>query len=164
MHHLTQASNCCLPTWTFVICSSIPLDVFFVSQLKRCFNISLHELIMSCSIFGKIDSYRVSFYCHHVGWRSQKERRQDQLEQWINIFEKGNRIMKIVSFLTPLSSYFTSWISGRDFCLVGASCHSPRISECNSCISEHASCLIQEIEMMNFQSLINYFRRRARTL
>ena len=30
-------------------------------------------------------------------------------------------------FVSPLSSYLTSWISGRDSCLVGVSCHSPRI-------------------------------------
>jgi hypothetical protein len=39
---------------------SIPLDVCFVSQLKRCFNISLHELILSYPILEKIDSGRVS--------------------------------------------------------------------------------------------------------
>ena len=31
-----------------------------------------------------------------------------------------------VSFVSPLSTYLTSWISGRDSCLVGVSCHSPR--------------------------------------
>ena len=35
--------------------NSIPLDVCFMSQLKRCFNVSLHELILSCSIFEKIN-------------------------------------------------------------------------------------------------------------
>ena len=38
---------------------SIPLDVCLVCQLKRCFNVSLHELILSCSIFTKIDFSRV---------------------------------------------------------------------------------------------------------
>ena len=34
----------------------IPLKVCFVSQLKRCIYVSSPELIMSCSIFEKIDS------------------------------------------------------------------------------------------------------------
>ena len=37
---------------------STPLDVYFVSQLERCFNVSLCELILSCSIFDKIDPSR----------------------------------------------------------------------------------------------------------
>ena len=45
-----------------------------------------------------------------------------------------------VVFVSPVSSYLTSWISGRDSCLVGVSCHSPRFMTVNSCISEHASC------------------------
>ena len=44
-----------------------------------------------------------------------------------------------VSFVSPLSSYLTSSISGRDSCLVGVSCHSPRLFVCNSCICIHAS-------------------------
>ena len=34
-------------------------DVNFVSQLERCSYVSLHELILSCSIFEKIDPSRV---------------------------------------------------------------------------------------------------------
>ena len=41
---------------------SIPLDVFFVSQLESCFSVSLHELILSCSIFDKIDPSRVFLF------------------------------------------------------------------------------------------------------
>ena len=58
----------------------ISLDVCFVSQPKRCFNVSLHELILSCSIFEKIVSCRVSFRRHRVGWRSWRQRCQDRLE------------------------------------------------------------------------------------
>ena len=36
-------------------------DVCFVSQLKRGSYVSLHELILSCSIFQKIDSLEFSF-------------------------------------------------------------------------------------------------------
>ena len=38
---------------------SISSDVCFVSQLERCVNVSFHELILSCSVFEKIDSSRV---------------------------------------------------------------------------------------------------------
>ena len=34
-------------------------DVNFVSQLERCYYVSLHELIQSCLIFEKIDPSRV---------------------------------------------------------------------------------------------------------
>ena len=37
----------------------ISSDVCFVSQLGRRLNVSLRELILSCSIFEKIDSFRV---------------------------------------------------------------------------------------------------------
>ena len=40
---------------------SIPLEVYSVSQLKRCFNVSLQELILSCPIFHKINYCGVSF-------------------------------------------------------------------------------------------------------
>ena len=39
--------------------SSVPPGACFASQLERCFNASLHELILSCSIFEKIDPSRV---------------------------------------------------------------------------------------------------------
>ena len=58
---------------------SISSDVCFVSQLERCVNVSSHELILSCSVFEKIDSSRVflSSSCH-VSWSSQsKTTRQD---------------------------------------------------------------------------------------
>ena len=105
---------------------SISPDVYFVSQLKRCSNVSLHELILHCSIFEKIVSCRVSFPLHRVGWRSRKQRCQDRLELSINILEKDIWIVKNVLACVPLSSYLTTWISGRDSCLVGVSCHIPR--------------------------------------
>ena len=58
---------------------SISSDLCFVSQLERCVNVSSHELILSCSIFEKIDHSRVSFFSRcHVGRISQsKTSRQD---------------------------------------------------------------------------------------
>ena len=53
---------------------SIPLDVCFVSQLEWCCYASFRELILSCSIFEKIDPSRVSFSSRgRVGWSSQSK-------------------------------------------------------------------------------------------
>ena len=41
---------------------SIPLEVCFISQLERYFNVPLPELIMSCSTFNKIDPSRVFLF------------------------------------------------------------------------------------------------------
>ena len=38
---------------------SFPLEVCFVSQLKRCCYVSFRELILSCSTFEKNDSFGV---------------------------------------------------------------------------------------------------------
>ena len=45
---------------------STPLDVYLVSQPERWFYVSFRELILSCSIFEKIDPSRVflSSSCH----------------------------------------------------------------------------------------------------
>ena len=66
--------------------------------------------------------------------------------------------MRIALDLCPLC-LLTSRLESRGeiLVLVGVSCHSPRISEYNSCINEPASCLnFKEIEMRNIQSLGNY--------
>ena len=53
---------------------SIPMDMCFVSQLERCCYVSFRELILSCSIFEKIDPSRVSFFSPcHVGRSSQSK-------------------------------------------------------------------------------------------
>ena len=104
----------------------ISLDVCFVSQLKRCFNVSLHELILSCSIFEKIVSCRVSFPLHRVGWRSRRQRRQEQCDAIYRYLREGQLDREDCdSFVTPLSSYFTSWISGRDSCFSGGELSHP---------------------------------------
>ena len=56
-----------------------------------------------------------------------KARRQDQCDAIYRYLREGQFDREDCdSFVTPLSSYFTSWISGRDSCSVGVSCHSPR--------------------------------------
>ena len=121
---------------------SISSDVCFVSQLERCDNVSSHELILSCSVFSKIDCSRVfiSSRCH-VGWSSQSKTSRQRWGSNQHPWEKQLDCEDHVSFVSPLSSYLTSWISGRDFCLVGVSCHSPRILFVNSCIFIQASYL-----------------------
>ena len=58
----------------FHLSHSIPSDVCFVSQLERCCYVSSHELILSCSVFEKIDSSRVFlFSSYHVSWHSQNK-------------------------------------------------------------------------------------------
>ena len=144
LHHLTQAWNRCLPTWTFVIYFSITPDVCYVSRPKRCYYVSFHELIVSCSIFEKIESCRV-YFCRRVGWRSRKQRCQDQDDAmnqrlWGGYLDRED----CVSSVSPLSSYLTSWTSGWDSRLVGVSCHSPSFNPTCLCISgmHHVSILL----------------------
>ena len=81
---------------------------------------------LECSIFVEIDSCRISFCRHHVGWRSQEQRRQDQ-DDAMNQHSREGQLDRedCDSFVTLLPSYLMSWISGQDSCLVGVSCHIP---------------------------------------
>ena len=55
-------------------------------------------------------------------------RHQDIDDDQINVLMKCNLDREdCASFVSPLSSYLTSGISGRDSCLVGVSCHGPRL-------------------------------------
>ena len=91
-------------------------------EMLRCLT---RELILSCSIFEKIDPSRVSFSSRcHVGWSSQSKTTRQRW--WLN-----QRLMKCnldredyVSLRFPFILPY-AWISGRDFCLVGVSCHIP---------------------------------------
>ena len=116
---------------------SIPLDVCFVCQLERCFNVSLRELILSCSTFEKIDPSRVPFSSRcHVGWSSQsKTSRQD--DDRIKVLMKCNLDREDCASLHSPFTLAYAWISRRDFCLVGVSCHIPSFW----CCLVFASCL-----------------------
>ena len=109
------------------IVSSVPPDACYASQLERCFNASLHELILSCSIFEKIDPSRV-FPFLLLSCRLEFSEQDIETKMVIESTFLWNApcIVKIVLVCVPSSSYLTSWISGRDSCLVGVSCHSPR--------------------------------------
>ena len=68
---------------------SIPMDVCFVSQLERCFYASFRGLILSCSTFGKNNSFRVfPFLSLIVG--VLKARLQVNDDERINVLMKGN--------------------------------------------------------------------------
>ena len=89
--------------------SSIPLDVCSVSQLKRCFNVSLHELILSCSILRR--SIPVKF----LSVVTVLDKDLESKDVKINMMQEINIPMKCnldredrVSFVSPLSSYLTS--------------------------------------------------------
>ena len=56
-----SAWDFCLPVEPCHLPLSITPDVCFASQLVRCIYGSFRELILSCSIFEKIDPSRVSF-------------------------------------------------------------------------------------------------------
>ena len=104
---------------------SIPLDVCFVSQLERCVNVSSHELIPSCSIFEKIDPSRVSFFSPcHVSWSSQNKTTRQRW--WLRQHSLKCHLHRedYVSLWSPFILPY-AWISGRDSCLVGVSCHIP---------------------------------------
>ena len=106
---------------------------------SRCFNISFCELILYSLIFEKINPSSVSFRRHRVDEDLKSE------DVKINVMQQINKVMRCnldredcVGLVPPLSSYLTSWILGRDSCLVGVSCHSPRI--CLSLVALRHSC------------------------
>ena len=104
---------------------SISSDVCFVSQLERCDNVSSHELILSCSVFEKIDSSRVFLSSsRHVSWSSQsKTSRQD--DDRIKVLMKCNLDREDYTSLRFPFILPYAWISRRDSCLVGVSYHIP---------------------------------------
>ena len=94
---------------------SFPLDVCFESQLKRCSYVSLHESILSCPMSRILFPVEFLFVVIVLDEVPEGKDVKINMKQWI---------MKTVSVpCPPLSSYLTSWISRRDSCLVGASCH-----------------------------------------
>ena len=146
--------NCCLPSEPS---SSVPLhpsrSVYLVSQLKRGCYVSFRELILSCSIFEKIDPSRVSFSPCQVSWSSQNKTTR-QIWWRINVLTKCNLNREdCVSLRFPFILPY-AWISGRDSWLVGVSCHSPRSALICFCFSIHATCLnFMKFEMGIAQAL-----------
>ena len=107
----TQSNRCHIPL-------AIALDVGSVSQLERCFNVSLHELILSCSIFEKIDPSRVSSFPLIVMLVGVlRARHRDKDGDRINILMKRNLDRKDSVSLCPLC-LLTSRLESRDEILV----------------------------------------------
>ena len=120
---------------------SIPLDVCFVSRLEWCCYASFRELILSCSIFEKINPSRVSFSSRcHVGWSSQSKmtRQRWWSNQHSSEVQPGSWRLRLLHspFILPYA-----WISGRDSCLVLVSCHIPSFWHCTRLASWVSSCL-----------------------
>ena len=133
--------NCCLPSAPRLLFHSIPLDVCLVTQLERCYYVSSHELILSCSVFEKINSSRVflSSSCH-ASWSSQ--RKTSSQRWWLN--QRPYEVHLDREDYTSLRSPFIlpyAWISGRDSCLVGVSCHNPSSGLACLCFSLYATTL-----------------------
>ena len=84
---------------------------------REMFNMSFRELIVSCSIFKKIDSYRVSSIVIMLDEDPESKDDKINLKQWMNIFDEGNWIEKtVLAFVSPFSSYPT--LESRDEILV----------------------------------------------
>ena len=151
-----QLSLCHLPL------SIIP-DVCAMSQLKRCSYVSFRELILSARSSRRSIPVGFSFLSVVIMLDAVlRARRRDKDGDWINTFMKCNLDREVcVSFVSPLSSYLTSWISGRDSCLVGVSCHSPRIWLQIVALHPCIMFKFKKVELRKFQSLKILIKRRA---
>ena len=76
-------------------------------QLERCCYVSFGELILSCSIFKKIDSCRVSSDITVLDKDLKRKDVQINMMKTVNVLMKCNWIEKMVLALCPLSSYLT---------------------------------------------------------
>ena len=108
---------------------------------SRCFNISFRELILYSSIFEKINPSIVSF-CHH---RVVEDLKSEDVK--INVCNESTAlwvatwIVKIMLACVPPFTLPYTWISGRNSCLVGVSCHSPSSALAWLCLFIMPSCL-----------------------
>ena len=145
---------------TLINCFFHPFKVCFVSQLKRCS--TSHSASWSWVARSLRRSIPIELSCSFILVLGEDLRSKDakiNMTQGVDIFKKGSRIKKIMLACVPLSPYLTTWISGRDSCLVGVSCHYPRIPEWNSCICTHASWpKFLKVELRFVETLRNQFK------
>ena len=96
---------------------SIPLDVCFMSELERCFNVSFHELIIGRSIFEKINPSRVfPFPLDAMSVGVLRARRRDKDGDRNNVPMKCNLDREDCTSCVPPSPYPT--LESRDEILV----------------------------------------------
>ena len=112
--------------------SSIAPGVCFVYQLKRCSYVSLRELILSVRSSRRsfsVESPSVVVVLDEV---LESKDVKIHLNQWINIFEKGKRIMKIVVVLWPPILLPHVLNLGTRFLFSGGELSHPQIRPCLS--------------------------------
>ena len=124
-----QAWICCLPSEPSSSLTPHPSECVFVSQLKICF-IS-HPMSWSWVVRSSrrliLLEFTFPLLVMLVG--VPRGRRRDKDDDRIKVLMKCNLDREdCASFVSPLSFYLTSWISGRDSCLVGVSRHIPSSS------------------------------------
>jgi hypothetical protein len=127
--------------WTFVICFIPSLLMCVLCLSSRGVSMS-HSMSWSWVTRSSRRSILVEFLSVIIVLGEELESKYVKINmiRWINIVEKGSMIMKIVIDSVPSVFLPYTWFSGRDCCLVGVSCHSPRILPVSSCICIHASC------------------------
>ena len=108
VHHLLK---CGIVAYLLNLCHlsyTITLVLCSVSQLERCFHVSIHELILSCSNLKKIDSSKILPFLSLSCWmKFSKQRRQDQFESTNQQPREDSWIMKFLMLSVPLSFYLT---------------------------------------------------------
>ena len=140
-----------------VVCSPIPLDAFCVSTRDVS---TSHSASRYCIARSLRRSILVEFLSVIISWMKISKARMSRSTYATNQqpYEVQPGSWRLCWSCAPLSSYLTSWISGRDSCLVGVSCHSPRFMTINSCICTHASCLkFLKVELRLVETLGNHF-------
>ena len=106
---------------------SITLDVWLASQLKRCSYALFRKLILWSLRWSIIVELSLSS-CLMKVLQAKMSRSIGEMNRHLREGQLDHEDR--VSFVSPLSTYLTSWISGRDSCLVGVSCHIPSFRYC----------------------------------
>ena len=145
---------------------SILLDVCFVSKLDRCCYVSFCELILSCSVFEKIDSSRVFLSsCCHVGWSSQSKTSRQRW--WTNqrSFEVQPGSWRLYQLRLPFTLPY-AWISRRDS---GCEVRRQRGHGTDTVFTIHValhnnvdSIIIFDYDILSFENFIQHGDKRAR--
>ena len=117
-------------------CSSIPLNVFCVSTRDVS---TSHSTSWYCLARSSRRWILVELLSVVIAWMKISKARMSRSTYATNQqpFEVQPGSWRSCWSCAPLPSYLTSWISGRDSCLVGVSCHIPSFWHCTrvtSCV------------------------------